>query len=653
MSVTLYDSTVLTVEIGFSTTSGANTVPLNGLLTDIVWTDVSAYVRSVTTNRGRNNELDDFSTGTASITLSNADRRFDPEYTAGPYFGAVTPGRPVRVRAQYAGGTTFGVFFGWVDGWDQQYNFPADATVVVTASDAFKILNQLTLQGSWDLETAAFNPFCWWKFGESSPANQAQGFGSRPANLGWVDTTGAGIFAQSAASLVGDSATGSAPLSGAAIVASGWSTPALVLTDYEDITLELIFSTSTTADGSYGIARFDSAEFTFGLGMVVSGGKGTVKFWRGSLAGINFVQIYVSDIVVNDGQPHIIHIPVYGDFMPTTIAPTVDAVQGTYTGLRSWTAGYGAADIRAQIGAPMTQLDGDNFASYFTGTVDEVVIHSVLFDQADCTDRYRQMLGTYGAGDTSGERIDVLLDYALWMSDARSVAGGDSTVSGLSIIDQTVLEAIKEVEKAEQGRLFIDRDGDVALIPRLSIYTNATYATSQATFGDGSGELPYSDITFSYDDRLIKNRSTVSRQGGGTFTSDDTGSQDSYFLRSESITDLTVDNDEFARQVAVYRVATYGQPKLRIESLQVKPRQVPADLFPKVLGYEIGTRITVNRRPQSVGSVMTNELLIEGVAHDIQVDGWTTNWSLSPVPFDAFILDSATQGVLNTDRLGL
>jgi hypothetical protein len=124
-------------------------------------------------------------------------------------------------------------------------------------------------------------------------------------------------------------------------------------------------------------------------------------------------------------------------------------------------------------------------------------------------------------------------------------------------------------------------------------------------------------------------------------------------LRSESITDLTVDNDEFARQVAVYRVATYGQPKLRIESLQVKPRQVPADLFPKVLGYEIGTRITVNRRPQNVGSVMTNELLIEGVAHDIQVDGWTTNWSLSPVPFDVFILDSATQGVLNTDRLGL
>jgi hypothetical protein len=226
-------------------------------------------------------------------------------------------------------------------------------------------------------------------------------------------------------------------------------------------------------------------------------------------------------------------------------------------------------------------------------------------------------------------------------------------VSGFSVKGQTVLDALKEAETAEQGRMFIAGNGYVTLIPRLSSFTVAAYSTSQATFGDGSGELPYSDVSFSFDDRLIVNRSTVSRQNGATFTLDDTASQDSYFIRNESLSDLTVDTDNFARQVAAYRLATYAQPETRVESLELKARQAPSDLFPKVLGYDVGTRITVTRRPQNIGSAISDELLIEGVEHQISVDGWVTRWGLSPVPFDVFILDSATQGVLNTDRLGL
>jgi hypothetical protein len=301
----------------------------------------------------------------------------------------------------------------------------------------------------------------------------------------------------------------------------------------------------------------------------------------------------------------------------------------------------------------MTQLDGDNFTSYFTGTIDEVVIHSQCLTAAQSLDRYELMIASYGAGDVTGVRMGALLDMCDWMTDARTLTGGDSTVSGFTVKDQTVLDALKEAETAEQGRMFIAGNGYVTLIPRLSIFTVSTYSTSQATFGDGAGELPYSDIGFSYDDRLIVNRSTVSRQNGATYTLDDTTSQGNYFIRNETLGDLAVDTDNFAYQVAAYRLATYAQPATRIESLQVKARQVPADLFPKVLSYDVGTRITVNRRPQGVGTVASKELLIEGVEHTITVDGWVTRWGLSPVPFTPFILDSATQGVLNTNRLGL
>jgi hypothetical protein len=215
------------------------------------------------------------------------------------------------------------------------------------------------------------------------------------------------------------------------------------------------------------------------------------------------------------------------------------------------------------------------------------------------------------------------------------------------------LDAVRETQLAEQGRVFVDGYGRVKLIPRLSIYTVAEYSTPQAIFGDAPGELPYSDVQFSYDDRLIINSSSVSRQGGATFTSVDASSQDSYFLRSERLPELAVDTDEFAQQVAAYRIILYKDPLVRVESLEIKPRVDPANLFPKALEYDIGTRITVKRTPQGVGSPISKDLLIEGVSHDITVDGWTTRWGLSPVPFDVFILDSVTKGILDTSRLGL
>jgi len=654
MSVTLYDSTVLTVEIGFSTTGGANAVPLGGDLSDIVWTDVSAYVRDLSTKRGRNNELDSFSPGTMSVTLSNADRRFDPEYTAGPYFGSVTPSRPIRVQAEYDGQGVEDLFFGWIDGWDQQYNRPSDATVVVTATDGFKILNQLTLQGSWDFYTNQLAPWCWWKFGESAPVNVLYGYGDRAVDLGWVTNTGVGTYAQAAGSLISDSDSGAGAFDGNSVQSDGWSDPIRLFGEYEDQLLELVFSTTTTTPGSYGIARFGSSEFVMGVGLVVdANGVGTITFWQGTLAGIDQVRIRVSDVVVNDGNPHIIHLANYWDNLVVPINPTVDGRQSSGTTLRNWTAGYSEAARRAILGQPMNSLDGDNFASYFTGTIDEVVIHSQLLTLAQVQDRYELMLGVYGAGDSTGVRMDDLLDMCDWMDDARTLTGGDSTVSGFSIKGEKVLDALKEAETAEQGRMFIAGNGYVTLIPRLSIFTVAEYSTSQATFGDGSGELPYTDIGFSFDDRLIVNRSTVSRENGATYTLDDTSSQDSYFIRNEEISNLAVETDNFAYQVAAYRVATYAQPETRIESLELKARQVPADLFPKVLGYDVGTRITVKRTPQGVGSAISKDLLIEGVAHDITVDGWTTRWGLSPVPFDSFILDSTTLGVLDTDRLGL
>jgi len=74
------DGVRLAVEIGFSTTAGYNLVPINTNLSTINWTDVSSYVVSVDTNRGRSSELDSFQAGSCSVVLDNRTRLFDPEF---------------------------------------------------------------------------------------------------------------------------------------------------------------------------------------------------------------------------------------------------------------------------------------------------------------------------------------------------------------------------------------------------------------------------------------------------------------------------------------------------------------------------------------------------------------------------------------------
>jgi hypothetical protein len=79
------------VEIAFNDTPYVN---------NPTWTDVTTYVRSIDTSRGRTDDFADFDTGTASVVLDNRSRLFDPFYTAGTYYGKLLPRRQIRIRAK-------------------------------------------------------------------------------------------------------------------------------------------------------------------------------------------------------------------------------------------------------------------------------------------------------------------------------------------------------------------------------------------------------------------------------------------------------------------------------------------------------------------------------------------------------------------------
>jgi len=106
--------------------------------------DVSPYVVSLSTQRGRPDQLATFTAGSASIELNNSDRRFDPINEASPYWDAaegrsgVLPRRKVTIK--FDGDP---VFVGRITDVDVSYSPTRStattevSTVTITAADDF------------------------------------------------------------------------------------------------------------------------------------------------------------------------------------------------------------------------------------------------------------------------------------------------------------------------------------------------------------------------------------------------------------------------------------------------------------------------------------------------------------------------------------
>ncbi len=116
----------ITVEIAFDGTT---------------WVDVTSYVRKITTRRAQTSSDGigwRYQAGTASVTLDNTDRRFDPTNLAGPYVASgasqVKPGRPIRIRATYSA-TTYDLFRGKVRRWPIRWGHGRYSEVTIPATD--------------------------------------------------------------------------------------------------------------------------------------------------------------------------------------------------------------------------------------------------------------------------------------------------------------------------------------------------------------------------------------------------------------------------------------------------------------------------------------------------------------------------------------
>lgn len=216
----------------------------------------------------------------------------------------------------------------------------------------------------------------------------------------------------------------------------------------------------------------------------------------------------------------------------------------------------------------------------------------------------------------------------------RLIDAGVSAMQAQNLDDVTALDALRAVQKVENGTLFVNAGG--AVVFRSRRYRTVNVA-SLLTLGDAAGECPYRNPTIGYDVSRVRNSALVQRLGSAvTHTASDATSRARYFLRSEPRTDLPLAHAEGedvaeveAAALADWLVYRYKAPELRV--LTVEPLGMGHEgNWPGILARDLTDRVTLRARPPGGTGTVTQESIVEGIAVDWRPGSLTCKWQLSP-----------------------
>ena len=191
-----------------------------------------------------------------------------------------------------------------------------------------------------------------------------------------------------------------------------------------------------------------------------------------------------------------------------------------------------------------------------------------------CTDGFRLLqmanistVATTPAGQTTGTRIGKILDDVQFPNSMRSIATGDATCIADPATVRTTLEAIKNVEFSEGlGAFYMSPDGTAVFKSRSEV--TGTLGDTAIEFNQTTG-IPYKQLKYAFDDKLIINDVRFSRVGGTVQNVFSQTSIDKYFPHSLTQESLVAETDAQVLGAAQNYVNTRKETTIRIDEMTV------------------------------------------------------------------------------------
>jgi hypothetical protein len=268
----------------------------------------------------------------------------------------------------------------------------------------------------------------------------------------------------------------------------------------------------------------------------------------------------------------------------------------------------------------------------------------------ECTDAFRLMqlagittVASSTAGQDTGTRIGKILDDVSWPASMRTIDTGNTTCVADPGTSRTALDAIKNAEFSEQGAFFINHEGTAVFLNRTNVIKK--YGQTPIEFNQTTG-IPYSNLAFAFDDKLIINSAGMTRVGGTEQVSEDAASIAKYFPHQSNQSNLVAQTDADTLNIAKIYVATRKETTIRIDAMTVDlldPDVPTATMLD--LDYFQPLKIT-NVQPD--GSTIVKTLQAQGLAWDITPNSMkVTVTTLEPI-VEGFIIGSAVSGIIGT-----
>ena len=235
----------------------------------------------------------------------------------------------------------------------------------------------------------------------------------------------------------------------------------------------------------------------------------------------------------------------------------------------------------------------------------------------------------------------------------RNISTGTQTLGGASAFTveagTSTLEYCTRINSAEQGRLFMSRDGDLTFQPRIG----NTLSASVADFHDDGTNLPFDSLGVSFEADQVVNRAAVAIAGGDQQIADDAASQAKYFIQTTSITDSLLHNNTAALALANYLLSP--EPEARYTAVGTNLNKLTTAQRDTIAVVDIGDTISIEKSFASgTGTTqLAQELSVEGIEHTITVsNGHSIMYFTAPTTIVyELILNDAVFGIIDSTNV--
>lgn len=628
------------VEVGFGS-GPADPEPDWVDITDRVWGAGSGPELGV--QRGRSGERAQLQPGSCTFVLDNTEGVFDPDNAEGPFFGLLVDGVPIRVRAA-SSDTTEDVWRGWVEAWPQT-DSRSQRTVEVDCLDVVGLMAQGDAPATaFEAEVLALPepPDSWWAAGPVGWMDNITGTAARHTgglvemdalvdgdgrSWGQTDPDGFGATTARVPDADGDHA---------------WTVVSALVRFPTDRLVDSVLNQRMPTVVCWQPVWYSGVQFDRLLVTVFDGHLSAGMTSRDFESGVRTSAAWSTaedsgtPSVVNlfDGERHHLMVAMRAGHPNWTVAHAWVDGRRLDLPLVHWSQGEGAppvhgdnAQLRIGVGAGTSAYNG----TPYQGQIDHLMIWANFVGDVDDLDSMAVTLHRAGRLAWAGQRLDERLERIATGMNVDGLLGELDTsgiVTGHGYRSGNPLELLQKIEDTEQGRIWVDRHGQLQFANRRWP-TKPESAVVQAWFSDNAvdlnnGALPMSAdrLSMAKDPRRTTNVAQVTSEHGRMQTVED---RDSIAVRGRRnpvhLSGLMHASDRQSRAIAQFIVATSSEPAWRVDSLTFRAEDHP-DLAVLAQQIEEGWLVKVTRAGREVLGHVTS------IHHHVDQWGWQVAISL-------------------------